>query len=91
VLGDAGQAVLGMSAVDFYNIHDDFHKVSDLCNRLKFKEVSLLVRAKYDERSTSNDDGPLSNIRFVIVREMPDESKKMAEMLLARLAIYKNK
>jgi hypothetical protein len=47
-LGEAGDAVLGMAATEFYNIHDDIGKVSDLCKRLQFKEVTLLIRAKVD-------------------------------------------
>ena len=42
----------------------------DLCNSIRFKEVTILIRAKYEDRATSSDDDPLSNIRFVMVKDM---------------------
>ena len=85
VLGDAGEEILGMPATQFYEIHDNIGMVKDLCNRLQFKEVSMLIRAKLDIGRQQNDGDPLSNVRFVVAKNAGHSSKKDSEMLLKRL------
>lgn len=48
MLGDVGEAIMGMNCRDFYEIHQDVEAVKDLRSSRLFLPFNVTLRAKFD-------------------------------------------
>jgi hypothetical protein len=87
VLGETGDAIMGMNAAEFYQIHDNHSSVVELCKKRSFAEISLLIRAKH-EKDYVRQDGQ-DNIVYMVAKDMGRNVKIENELLLHRLSLYK--
>jgi replication factor A1 len=53
LMGEAGNTIIGVPADTFYNEFQDQKKLIEWCNSLRFKQVSLLIRAKFEQRASA--------------------------------------
>jgi Replication factor-A C terminal domain len=49
VFGDAGDAIIGMPASEFFKINEDYSRVDETCRNQYFRDVQFLIRAKTEE------------------------------------------
>ena len=91
-LGEIGEAILGMSGPDFYNIHEDINNVKALAQAAELKTVALVIRAKTDDYNGGglSQDGDGNNVRYMGVRAIDVHVKDMNNNLLERLTKYKS-
>ena len=84
--GEIGETILGITAREFYKIHEDTQKVKDLTMDVLHKDpLSLVVRAKADTERY-NPDGP--QVRYTAVRAAQHSYAAANESLLTMLKAY---
>ena len=86
VFGEQGQGLLGISAKEFFAMHEDIAAVKELAmNRLNQVPMCLVVRAKVDQGGYS-ENGP--SIRYTLVRMGEHSYKSANQSLLQQLTAY---
>ena len=48
-MGDAGENIFGMSAVDFYKIKDDYQMIRELADKQIWRTYHMKIRANFDQ------------------------------------------
>ncbi len=84
--GEIGETVMGISAKEFFAIHEDTAKVKNLTMDVLHKQpLNLVVRAKADI-DRYNPEGP--QVRYTAVRAAKHSFAEANEGLLAMLKAY---
>lgn len=79
VLGEQGDAIMGMQCSEFNQIKDDHEQVKSMLKEMEnIKQLSVLIRARIDtyRGASSIEEGPSSNIRYVIARCLPFDNQE---------------
>ena len=63
LLGESGDAIVGMPATELFKYHEDYSKIEDICRTQCFRNVQLLVRVKAEE----NPMGEMS-LKYAVAR-----------------------
>jgi len=85
--GDIGETILGITAREFHQMHEDTAAVKNLAmNVLHTRQMALVVRAKIENERSMNAEGP--SVRFTAVRTAQHSFKEANEGLLAHLRAY---
>jgi replication factor A1 len=63
VLGECGEALMGMTATELFKHHGDFSRIDEICRNQSFRDVQLLIRVKAEDNHMGEQ-----NIKYVITR-----------------------
>lgn len=63
LLGESGDAIMGMPAAELYAHDGDFSKISEICRDQCFRNVQLLIRVKAEDNPFGE-----SQVKYVIQR-----------------------
>lgn len=102
VLGDTGDAILGMPAAELKAIRDRCADTADtqinyneplnefrqLVRSQEFKPAQFLVRAKVDTYTLGTATDAENKVRYYIVKQLPYQVTDANQLLLDRLAAY---
>ena len=53
-MGDVGEKIVGLSAVEFYGIKDDSKRVEKLAKKAQWRHFTMTIRARLDHSDFSN-------------------------------------
>ena len=67
-LGDTGEAVLGLTAADLYQLRDDFEEMKTLNLSLILTPFKITVRGKIDNSGYSQTENGMPEVRYTAVR-----------------------
>jgi hypothetical protein len=94
LLGEAGDAVVGVKASDFRNMREvqmaSADQLKDLVNQASFSYHTVVVRAKVDDYMGGGGSDEVK-FRYQAVRVLPMDFRDENEMLLKRLELYSRK